>query len=308
MKKSRITVVVFPEGLDQVKRWSMPRAFPWAVLAFCFLLFSILISYSAYSYHELQQFRSQRKELKRLRQKTVMQEFQIYSFADKVSVLEQEVAKLHQMDRNLQFVSAQTTINPQNDVPGRGGSESVAATPEDRLKTDVQTLVRRLHRDIDRLLGEASDLEQAQHELGAYYEDARSIMASTPTVLPAPGRLTSFFGYRKNPFGGSRGEFHQGLDIDGEIGDPICSPADGVVISVERHNGYGLILSINHGYGLVTRYAHLSNSYVKEGQRVRRGERVAAIGVSGRTTGPHLHYETIMNGIPVNPLRFVAKQ
>ncbi|MEK7828495.1 MAG: M23 family metallopeptidase, partial [Deltaproteobacteria bacterium] len=112
------------------------------------------------------------------------------------------------------------------------------------------------------------------------------------------------FGYRISPFTGLR-QMHEGLDIANAVGTPVFAPADGIVSKVDRENGLGKTISINHGYGIVTRYGHFSDIYVHVGKRVKRGEKVAAVGNTGRSTGPHLHYEVLVNGINVNPEKYI---
>jgi murein DD-endopeptidase MepM/ murein hydrolase activator NlpD len=132
----------------------------------------------------------------------------------------------------------------------------------------------------------------------------KSILASTPSVWPARGWVSSGFGYRLSPFTNEK-ELHRGLDICARKGAPVIAPADGVVSYVELDPGYGRTVIINHGYGLNTMYAHLDKVHVKKGQAVRRHQEIAQVGDSGRTTGAHLHYEIQLNGLPVNPLRYI---
>ena len=131
-----------------------------------------------------------------------------------------------------------------------------------------------------------------------------SVLARTPSIWPTKGWVSSRFGYRVSPFTKEK-EFHSGLDIVTRNKAPIVSPADGIVASVSREYGYGNILTINHGNGLKSRYAHLTKSLVKKGQYVKRGEKIALVGSSGRSTGPHLHYEVYLKGVPVNPSRYI---
>jgi len=126
----------------------------------------------------------------------------------------------------------------------------------------------------------------------------------TPSIWPARGWVSSGFGYRLSPFTKEK-ELHRGLDICSRKGSPILAPADGVVTAIEYDPGYGKTVTINHGYGLNTLYAHLEKVLVKKGQVVRRHQEIAQVGDSGRTTGAHLHYEVHLNGVPVNPVRYI---
>ena len=107
-----------------------------------------------------------------------------------------------------------------------------------------------------------------------------------------------------SPFTG-QGNFHSGIDIANRVNTPVNSSADGVVSFVGHKGTLGLLVIIDHGHGMTTRYAHLSKSLMKTGESVSRGDEIALMGNSGRSTGPHLHYEVIMNGIPVNPVRYI---
>ncbi len=128
----------------------------------------------------------------------------------------------------------------------------------------------------------------------------------TPSMWPVDGRLLSPFGARTDPFSGE-GAFHTGVDISALIGTPVRAAADGIVTYAAMENGYGRIIKVDHGNGIETYYAHLSRFYVQEGQDVRRGEMIGAVGNSGRVTAPHLHYEVRLGHAPVNPYRYLAK-
>jgi len=127
----------------------------------------------------------------------------------------------------------------------------------------------------------------------------------TPTTWPVVGKLESAFGGRRNPFGGSSYEFHTGQDIDAPWGAPVVAGATGKVTFVGWQNGYGQLVVIDHGGGLTTRYGHLSHIEVPQGKTVVRGEVVGRVGSTGRSTGPHLHYEVRINDEPVNPLQYL---
>ena len=127
----------------------------------------------------------------------------------------------------------------------------------------------------------------------------------TPSLWPVDGKLESGFGGRRNPFGGSSYEFHTGQDIEVPMGTPVVAGARGTVIFVGWQNGYGRLITLDHGGGLTTRYGHLSESDVVQGQQVARGEFIGRVGSTGRSTGPHLHYEVRINDDPVDPLQYL---
>jgi murein DD-endopeptidase MepM/ murein hydrolase activator NlpD len=127
---------------------------------------------------------------------------------------------------------------------------------------------------------------------------------SAPSIWPVEGPITGSFGERTDPFNGE-GAFHTGVDISAPIGEAVIAPADGIVTFADFMNGYGRAMAIDHGHGITTRYGHLSGFAVTEGQHVHRGETIAYVGSSGRSTGPHLHYEVRINNTPVNPHKYL---
>lgn len=129
-------------------------------------------------------------------------------------------------------------------------------------------------------------------------------LAAAPTLWPVQGRITGSFGERTDPFSGE-GAFHRGVDISSDIGTRIIAPADGVVLYADMMNGYGRTVMVDHGNGISTLYGHLSGFAVSQGQQVHRGDTLGYVGESGRSTGPHLHYEVRIFNTPVNPHKYM---
>jgi len=127
---------------------------------------------------------------------------------------------------------------------------------------------------------------------------------SAPNLWPVEGQVTGSFGERIDPFNGE-GAFHSGVDISSNYGHPIVAPADGVIMFTDLLGGYGKAIMIDHGNGISTRYGHLSGFAVSAGQKVHRGDVIGYVGASGRSTGPHLHYEVRINDTPVNPYKYL---
>ena len=139
----------------------------------------------------------------------------------------------------------------------------------------------------------------------SFTEDEYLEYFNPPSEWPVRGYMTSYFGQRIDPFLGE-GRFHSGIDIVAPFGSLVTSPADGLVVYAGRNSyGYGNMVILNHGHGIKTKLAHLSGILVSVGWKIKRGQPVAHLGSSGRSTGPHLHYEILMNEIPVNPIRFL---
>jgi len=159
---------------------------------------------------------------------------------------------------------------------------------------DVETLIQRADQLSARFAAVTDSLEHNAQRF-----------ASVPSIMPTPGWLTSQFSRSRNHPLLHISRPHEGIDVAAPMGAPIIAPASGVVMRVAYENGYGNTLEIDHGNGIVTRYAHCSRIDVKGGQRVTRGQTIAAVGSTGLATGPHLHYEIHINGKVVNPLTYV---
>ena len=137
------------------------------------------------------------------------------------------------------------------------------------------------------------------------YEDLLRRRGMTPSIWPVSGKLESGMGGRRNPFGGRGFEYHEGQDIDAVYGTPVMVAASGTVTIAGRERGYGNVIYVDHGAGLSTRYGHLSQIDVKIGQSVTRGQTIGLVGSTGRSTGPHLHYEVRINNQPVDPRQYL---
>ena len=148
------------------------------------------------------------------------------------------------------------------------------------------------------------EVEVHVQELDQHLLDKDSFLRSTPTLMPANGHLTSNYGPRMSPYAG-RIKMHEGLDIGAPIGTSIVSPADGIVTFSGPKPGFGNFVQIDHGYGVETIFGHASSLSVKKGQKVARGDKIATVGNTGYSTGPHVHYEVRVNGTPVDPLYYV---
>jgi murein DD-endopeptidase MepM/ murein hydrolase activator NlpD len=134
----------------------------------------------------------------------------------------------------------------------------------------------------------------------------QALAAATPSIWPVTGWLTSRYGNRRDPFTGGA-DFHPGLDISAEYGEPVRATADGTVVVAERSGTYGNLVEIDHGYGIVTRYGHLSRFRAVTGQQIHRGDVVGYVGSTGRSTSAHLHYEILLNGKLTDPMKLLAQ-
>ncbi|HCU25132.1 MAG TPA: peptidase M23, partial [Deltaproteobacteria bacterium] len=157
---------------------------------------------------------------------------------------------------------------------------------------------------LDELAEFAVSLEERVNEVYEANEDRMSFWASTPSLWPSHGWITSNFGYRLSPWGDGV-KMHKGIDIASPYGSAILAPSEGTVIFAGHKGGYGNAIILDHGYGITTLYGHASELFVKEGERVNRGSKIAAVGNTGSSTGPHLHYEVHVDGIPTDPMKYI---
>lgn len=196
---------------------------------------------------------------------------------------------LDDMERDDPVIETETPLNP---LKGEVASEKSSA--------NYASLVIR----IDQAVKDSNLKEQSVIELWELLSDRQSLLAATPSIQPARGPIGSRFGYRIDPING-RQKMHAGLDITAPPGTPVRAPADGIVSFAGWDDQFGKLVSIDHGYGVLTRFAHNSQIFVQVGQKVSRYDVIAAVGSTGRSTGPHCHYEVRVNGIAVNPANYV---
>lgn len=233
------------------------------------------------------------------------QQNQIQHFAEQINGLKERLQELGNFERKVRTMANLGPRGPQGDgVFGIGG-----AMPEDldtRLSSgqNHKWLLRQMHTQAEQLALVTGSQEESLANLLQHLETQVNRLASTPAIVPTEGWVSSLFGYRTSPFTGKR-ELHTGLDIAAEKGTPILATADGLVTSCATDGALGLTAVIDHGHGLVTRYGHAEKTLVKPGERVKRGQVVAHVGSSGRSTGPHVHYEVLLNGMPVNPKDYI---
>jgi murein DD-endopeptidase MepM/ murein hydrolase activator NlpD len=207
-------------------------------------------------------------------------------------------AKVTQLESLAERVSGLAGVNP-NEIkmkPGQGGA-LVSGRP--LSIEELQTTLA----DLDRLTGQRTDLMTVM-ESRLFDQKIRNMMVPTQSPVSA-GILGSLFGWRIDPFTG-RSALHTGLDFAADQGNPILAAAGGVVVTQEFHPAYGNMIEIDHGNDLITRYAHASKTFVRRGDLIKRGQKIAEVGTTGRSTGAHLHFEVLVQGIPQDPQKFLA--
>ena len=293
--------MILPDETAKVRKYQIPKTtVRGAVIAMAIL--AVGLGYVITDYYGVKRMVS---ELEKLRMETRQQHQQLVTFAKSMDDLQDEMTRLRQFDMKLRVMTdLDVAIYPEQ-IMGIGGENPEPFNPlEAELSFQDEAFINNLTKGLDRLQTEFDLQERSFQELVEYLEDQKSLLASTPSIWPVKGWLTSGFGYRTSPFTGRR-EMHHGLDVATRSGTPIIAPADGIVAFAGREGGFGNLLTIDHGYGVVTKYGHCSAIDVKIGQKVKRGDVIARVGNTGRSTGPHLHYEVAVNGVSINPMRYI---
>ncbi len=232
------------------------------------------------------------------------QRMQIQAFAHEINALKDQLVKLDQFEEKIRVIANLDSGQKEDNLFGIGGAAPDDLEPQLELSQRHEGLMREMHQQVDALDSASQRQEGSFSQLLDRLEGQRNILASTPAIRPTDGWMTSRFGNRMSPFTGKK-EFHKGVDIANRQGTAILATANGVVSYVGKKGAMGNVLVIDHGHGMVTRYAHLSEALKKPGEKVKRGDIVAQMGNSGRSTGPHLHYEVHFNGVPVNPNQYI---
>jgi len=228
----------------------------------------------------------------------------IYDLKSRMQLMESDLNVLLEKDQALRTYVDIPAIDKDVRKLGIGGKALIKASEFDKLIPDKDIRMSDLSNDLDRL-ARVLKLEKASYEsIYDAFKHRSDQIQSTPSIRPVnTGYITDGFGYRRDPFNGKR-RFHYGIDISSPSGTPVYATAYGVVRSCNSSVTYGRIVKLDHGFGYSTVYAHLSRILVKPGEVVKRGQKIAEVGCTGRSTAPHLHYEVQQFGIRKNPLDY----
>ena len=225
----------------------------------------------------------------------------------KIDALHKGIQKLEEKDDNTyRMIYEMKPVPSDMRKAGVGGS----AQYKELFESDNTKIAGLSLRNIDLAMRKLHVQSSSFVEVEKAAREKEKMLASIPTIMPVQSekiRITSLFGWRRNPFNRNITSFHSGVDFAGKPGTPIFATGDGTVEpSSGRMQGYGVVVIINHGYGYKTLYAHLSKATVKPGEKVKRGQEIGKLGRTGSATGNHLHYEVIRNGQKVNPMNYIT--
>ncbi len=287
------TLIVVPHAKARFRKFQVSlRLTKWALGTTAVLSLGLAALLAHYGWISFQVI-----ELKRLRSENRALATKAQAYEQNAAKLQAKVLALQNTVTKLGMMAGLEKSLPDPQVGGVGGLSSLETTAP---SFDVASSMMTLDRTVSQLTEKSTKLEEV-------FEDQKVLLASTPSVWPVRGYLSAGFGNRLDPFTGLR-DFHPGIDISTPLGTKVHAPADGVVVSCGPKGGYGNALVIDHGYGVVTRYAHLDAFNVKPGQRIRRGDVIAFVGSTGRSTAPHLHYEVWVNDRTLNPIQYILDE
>ncbi len=305
--KSRIKIWFHSGNSSRIREISLRKSFLLCSMLI-FIACAGTVSYFGHDYYLLKQtdrdnavlletITGQKIELEDQRR-------QIQMFAGEIQGLKEQITKLGQLENQVRLIADIDKSGRSSGLLGIGGVSKIDLDQEIPLDTHHNALIREMHHQVKQIKSVADKEKLDFNDLIDKLTKKKNLLASSPSIKPVSGIITSPFGYRKSPFTGMR-TFHSGLDISNRMGTKIVSTAAGKVVFAGRKTGYGKVVIIDHGYGKATKYAHLRDILVHKNQQVKRGEAIATLGNTGRSTGPHLHYEVLVNGTPVNPSKYI---
>ncbi|MFO7732193.1 MAG: M23 family metallopeptidase [Candidatus Aminicenantes bacterium] len=249
---------------------------------------------------------SVRRKFSVLSEETVEQKALIAGYERSIGELRETIANLESYAKKINIMAGLKSPDVLTAPAGLGGGPSDAelAAGGPAPRSGPQAV---LPLAIQNLSEKAESIERNLNSLVGYFESESLRLASTPSVLPAAGWLSSRFGHRTDPFTGTW-TMHWGVDISTNVGNPIVATADGIVIKVQFDKYLGNSVTISHGNGFTTVYGHMSKFAVKAGKKVKRGEVIGYIGKTGKAAGPHVHYEVWKDGKKVDPSNYILEE
>jgi murein DD-endopeptidase MepM/ murein hydrolase activator NlpD len=287
MNRRYSTIIFVPHARAKFRKLKVSHR---AILSVISLITSSLCLSTFFSFQYFTSI-SQTHELAKLKRENHDLQHANEQFSQSVEALRGQLRHVEDRTRKLAIIAGITTLD--EGAQNQGGVGGLRQDGESPYTDEIDKMSFRSHR----LESDLSVLEQK-------FTQQSQMLSCTPSIAPVRGILTDGFGGRSDPFTGEPGT-HNAVDISSAIGQPVRAPADGIVVRSEWANGYGNCIFLSHGYGYSTRYGHLSAYNVKPGQRIHRGDVIGYVGSTGRSTGPHLHYEVRLNNQPVNPLAFI---
>jgi len=293
MLRNYLTIMVIPQKSGKIVKFEI-SAFLLKLIALTLCILLVISSAILVDYYLT---KGKSRNLKELKNAVMLQKISIQMINNTLQNRQNELGDLEKFDRKLRLISGlqESATRIRYVDNGNGFSDF-----KNQHTLDSRILLMKLKKlDLDTKLREISFFQ-----LGAYLHEQKDMLARRPSIAPAAGYISSKYGKRRDPFTG-KGRFHRGFDIANREYTPIYAPADGIVDNAKVEGNLGLFLVIDHGYNTVTRYGHLAKFEVKTGRKVKRGDLIARMGNSGRSTASHLHYEVLINDQYVDPEKYI---
>jgi murein DD-endopeptidase MepM/ murein hydrolase activator NlpD len=303
IKKTRsYSVIIVSDATSTNKEFSVSsKSIKQAVLAFSFL-----IAFFGFILFDYLTMTLDKQKMKRMEYDAKERQQKLGEMASTIDVLNKRLKNMEIFKERIMVATGLTSPlalrevgsgGPDTSMAGGNFSASPAGSPNSLLQKNPlpQTAAIR---------DKAMKIEDSLKSVEKYVNQQNLQLAATPAIWPTRGFISGVFGNRIHPFTG-RYEFHAAVDIATQLGNKVIAPADGVVLVAETRDYYGKMIIIDHGFGYVTRYGHLSGYNVREGQHVRRYDVIGYVGTTGRSNGPHLHYEVRYYDKPMNPMDFI---
>lgn len=319
-----INITVIPSPAQRMRTFKIKRITPLLIFVLIAATITVL-SYLYNHYFDAYQVTTERlEELRGVRAENTRLKNELYKLAQDTEVLRQTLTQLQEYNREIKGMididgKAEKESNEEYvlELKTYLGSEEVYPTGLPIGGGDINyacyfswQMIEKARDNIDIVRAELPQQEEELSALESSVKEYNALKAATPSIWPladdGSAYISSNFGWRKDPFTGKQA-IHEGLDIGTWYNTPVLATADGVVTYVGKNGSYGLMVTIEHGFGFETRYAHLNKAVVKKGQKVSRGDIIAYSGNSGRSSGPHLHYEVRKNNIPQDPREYIGR-
>jgi len=295
MNKKFYTIMIVPHAAAKFRRIKISRNFLIAAGSFLGLVFTAGLMFPHYLLRSsqlsatLQRLTQENQELRKSNEK----------FDESLADLRSRLAEFE--TKATKFAMMAGVEDPQSQQLAAGGSSFDLKGLSPKASQAV------IESEINTLKERSGALQDTFRVLDVAFQKQSLLLSSTPSIYPVHGLLGNGYGWRRDPFTGMR-DFHQGLDLVAPIGTKVVAPADGIVTKVGQSGGFGNSIFISHGYGIISRYGHLSGFNVKVGQRVKRGDVIGMVGSTGRSTGPHLHYELLVHQHNVDPIKYILEE
>ncbi|MEA3485746.1 MAG: M23 family metallopeptidase [Candidatus Aerophobetes bacterium] len=309
MKKKRkklFTLMLIPHSKGRIRRIKTSK------FAFSAIIGALVIAIAALAFfiNDYRQMKQKVARLYLLEKITQEQREKILSLNEKVKDFNQTMERLRALEdklRTLAGIGGESTGVKEGRL-GKGGPEHYSFPEEIAPSREYSSsnLIGKIEENFDFLEAQAKEREEGFGQIEEVIYKKKNLFASTPNIFPVQGWITSGYGWRRNPFTGKR-EFHKAIDISAPWGTPIRAAAKGKIVYAGWDDAYGLKIRISDGYGYYTVYGHLSHILVKRGAWVKKGQIIGRVGSTGRSTGPHLHFEVWRNGKSINPLNLMVE-